>query len=107
MRVADSLKYSQLIESRNRNKEGRMRDFTLMDQKVLAYFSTLCNIDGGQGITCQPKHITVTHRAPLRPIPPLRPSNSAKSYAVFAALSPRKRWGRRTSFLSALQGGTS
>ena len=63
----------------------------LTDQKALAYFSTLCNIDGGQGITCQPKHITVTCRAPRRPIPLLPPSNSAKSYAVFAALSPRKR----------------
>ena len=45
--------------------------------------STLWNIHRGQRITCQHKTITVTQRAPLRPIPPLRPSNSADSSAVF------------------------
>src|SRR5215813_15110990 len=35
MRVADSLKYSRLLESRNKNKEGRMRNFTVL-------FAVLC-----------------------------------------------------------------
>jgi len=39
---------------------------TLTDQKALAYSSTLCNIQGGQGITCQPKNTTVSQRAPRK-----------------------------------------
>ena len=62
--------------------------------KALAYFSTLCNIHGGQGITCQPKNITVSQRAPLRPIPLLRPSHSADSYAAFATVLSPALWPR-------------
>ena len=62
--------------------------------KALAYVSTLCNIHGGQGITCQPKNITVLQRAPLRPIPLLRPSHSADSYAAFATVLSPALWPR-------------
>ena len=44
MRVADSLDYIRLIESRNRNKEGGMKNFTMIDPKSLANPSALCHM---------------------------------------------------------------
>jgi len=52
---------------------------SLTDPKALTYFSTLCNIHGGQGITWQPKNITVTQRAPRKSILPRLPCSSAQS----------------------------
>src|SRR5215831_18113655 len=51
----------------------------MTDPKALVYSSPVCNIHGAQEITCRHKNITGTQRAPLRPIPPLRPSTSAES----------------------------
>src|SRR5262249_46945327 len=45
MRVADSLRYSRLLESRNKNKEGRMRNFTILFAVLFA--ATLYNPPAG------------------------------------------------------------